>query len=231
VLRHGHRLTLYCYDVPEGVPEGVELADAEAIVPRSRVIRYPGGSPSIFANRFRYELQRRGLGTWVDSDVYLLKPLDLPGDYLLGREDDLGTVNSAVMRLPADSPLLPPLLALFEDRSVPPWLPLRARMAARWRLALNGRAGVETMPWGSTGPAAMTALLAKMPVANALPKEVLYPVPWQEAEWICDPASSLIEKTTPGTIAVHLWNERIKHLKDRPAPARSFLARLQSEGA
>src|SRR3712207_7292675 len=39
-LRQGHPLTLYCYDAPDGVPEGVELADAGSIVPRSRVIRH-----------------------------------------------------------------------------------------------------------------------------------------------------------------------------------------------
>ena len=231
MLRQGHPLTLYCYNPPEGVPEGVDLADAAAILPRARVIRHRGGSPSVFANQFRYELQRRGLGTWIDADVYLLKPLDLPGDYLFGRQDDSGTVNNAVIRLPADSPLLPPLLAPFEDRSIPHWLPLRARMAASWRLAVTGRAGIERMPFGSTGPAALTALLAENPVADALPKEVFYPVPWQDAQWILDPAAALADRMTPRTVALHLWNELIKPFKDRPARPGSFLARLQAEGA
>jgi hypothetical protein len=33
------------------------------------------------------------------------------------------------------------------------------------------------------------------------------------------------------TVTVHLWNERIKHFKEKPAPKGSFLARLQQEGA
>ena len=231
VLRQGHRLTLYCYEVPEGVPEGVEIADAGTIVPRSRVIRHRGGSASLFSNLFRYELQRRGLGTWVDADVYLLAPLDGESDYLLGCEAP-GVINGAVLRLPADSPLLPPLIALFDEGEVPSWLPWRARLAARLRLAARGRTGLADMPWGTAGPKALSCLAARFGVADrALPVEVLYPVPWQEADWIVDPAASLDRKTGPRTVAVHLWNERIKAVKDRPAPPGSFLARLQAEGA
>ena len=231
VLRQGHELTLYCYEPPDGVPEGVEIADAAAILPRARLIRHRGGSPSLFSNLFRYELQRRGLGTWIDADVYLLAPLDGTSDYLLGYEAP-GVINGAVLRLPPDSPLLPPLIALFEEREVPPWLPWRARLAARWRLTSRGRTGLADMPWGSAGPNALSWLAARLGLADhALPPEMFFPVPWQDAGWISDPAASLVEKVGPRTVAIHLWNERIKHLKDRPAPPGSFLARLQAEGA
>ena len=231
VLRQGHRLTLYCYKPPEGVPEGLEMADAAAILPADRIVRHHGGSPSLFSNLFRYELQRRGLGTWIDSDVYLLAPIDGGSDYLLGYEAP-GVINGAVLRLPPDSPMLPPLIALFDEREVPPWLPWRARLAARLRLALTGRSGLADMPWGSAGPRALSWLAPHLGLADrALPREVLYPVPWQQAEWILDPAAALADKVAPQTIAIHLWNDRIKHLKDRPAPPGSFLARLQEEGA
>lgn len=231
VLRHGHRLTLYCYDPPEGVPDGVRLADAAAILPRSRVIRHRGGSPSLFSNLFRYELQRRGLGTWTDADVYLLTSLDGTRDYLLGYEAP-GVINGAVLRLPPTSPLLRPLISLFDEREVPPWLPWRPRLAARLRLAARGTTGLADMPWGTAGPKALSWLAERFGVADhALPREVLYPVPWQEAQWISDPAAPVSEKVTPRTVAIHLWNERIRHLKDRPARPGSFLARLQAEGA
>lgn len=231
VLRQGHRLTLYGYDPPDGVPDGIEIADAAAILPRERVIRHREGSPSLFSNLFRYEMQRRGLGTWIDADVYLLAPLDGTRAYLFGCEAP-GVINGAVLRLPPDSPMLPPLIALFEEIEVPPWLPWRARVAARWRLAARGRTGLANMPWGSAGPKALSWTAARFGLADqALPIEMLYPVPWQQAAWICDPAASLVEKVGPRTVAIHLWNERIKHLKDRPAPPGSFLARLQEEGA
>ena len=76
VLRQGHRLVLWCYDEPRHVPDGVELRDAAEIVPRHGSSDHHSGSVSLFSNLFRYELQRQGLGTWLDSDVYLLKPLE-----------------------------------------------------------------------------------------------------------------------------------------------------------
>ena len=230
VLRHGHGLHLYCYRPPDGVPEGVELRDAAEIVPEHRIVRHRSGSVSLFSNLFRYELQRRGLGTWLDCDAYLLQPLEADALYLFGEEAP-GVINGGVLRLPPDSPMLPPLIALFQERKVPPWLPLRAKAAAHWRLLATGRSGLARMPWGSAGPRALTAVAqAKGLLHHALPREVFYPVPWQDAGWIRNPGVSLEQVTTPHTVCVHLWNERIKGFKREPAPPGSFLALLQQEG-
>lgn len=230
MLDQGHPLALYCYGEPDGVPDGVELRDASQIIPEHRIIRHRTGSYSLFSNWFRYELQRRQAGTWVDCDVYLLAPLDGASPCLFGEEEP-GRINTGVLRLPADSPLLPPLIALFEERSVPPWLPLRSRMAARLRLWRNGRSGLAAMPWGSAGPKALSYLVQRHGMSRfALPPDIFCPALWQDALWITDPARTLDEVVTPRTVAVHLWNERIKHVKDAPAPPGSFLARLQDEG-
>jgi hypothetical protein len=230
VLNQGHPLALYCYDKPAGVPDGVELRDASAILPKDRIIRHETGSFALFSNWFRYELQRRGAGTWVDCDVYLLAPLDGASPCLFG-EEEAGRINTGVLRLPPDSPLLPPLIALFEERSVPPWLPLRSRLAARLRLWRHGRSGLASMPWGSAGPKALTYLVRRHGMGrHALPSDTFCPAPWQDALWIVDPARTLGDFVTQRTVAVHLWNERIKQVKDVPAPPGSFLARLQAEG-
>lgn len=231
VMRHGHPMALYCYRPPEGVPEGIQLRDAAEIVPETRVVHHRSGSVSLFTNLFRYELQHRSLGTWLDCDVYLLATLDGSEPYLFGEEAP-GVINTGVLRLPANSPLLPPLIGLFDEASVPPWLPARARIAAQARLLLTGRSGLAQMPWGSAGPKALSALARQHGLAEiALPQEVLHPVPWHRAEWIRDPAIQLSEVVTPRTLTIHLWNERIKYFKDTPAPPGSFLARLQREGA
>lgn len=231
VLRQDHRLRLWCYDPPAGLPDGVTVADAAEILPRAAIVHHRSGSVSLFSNHFRYALQRRALGIWIDSDVYLLRPIDLDRPYLL-TEYEPGRINGGILRMPADSPALDPLFALFDERSVPPWLPLRARLAARWRLLRTGRTGIADMPWGSCGPLALTAVAARFDLLGlADPAEIYSPVPWQRAEWIADPAASLDQWTSPRTRAVHLWNERIKHVKDHPAPPGSFLARLQAEGA
>jgi hypothetical protein len=229
VLRQGHPLTLYCYDLPEGVPPGVAIEDAAAIIPRERIVCHRNGSVALFADWFRYELQRRGCGTWVDADVYLLAPLPPEPPYLFGREGRF--INQAVLRLPADCPVIAEAIALFEEEAIPSWLGPRDRLAARWRLLKSGRAGIEDMPWGTTGPHAFTALLVRHGLADqALPKATFYPAGWEKADWIRDPGVALDDMAGEGTIAVHLWNQLIKGYKDQPAPVGSFLARLQREG-
>jgi hypothetical protein len=230
VLDQGHGLALYCYREPAGVPDGVELRDASTIIAEHRIVRHRTGSFALFADWFRYELQRREAGTWVDCDVYLLAPLEGDSPCLFGEEAP-GRINNGILRLPPDSPILLPLLALFEERGVPPWLPFRSRMAARVRLLCNGRSGLASMPWGSTGPKALSYLARRHGLSGAaLPPEVFYPAPWQDALWVTHPNRRLEEFVTPRTAAVHLWNERIKQVKDRPARPGSFLARLQEEG-
>lgn len=230
VLRQGHRLALYCYAAPDGVPAGVELRDAAQILPEARIVRHRGGSVSLFSNLFRYALLRRGLGTWIDCDVYLVRPLDDSADYLMGRERG-GHIGTAVLRLPADSPLLPPLLEIFDEKQVMPWLHWRARLQARWRLITTGRVGVEKLPWGSCGPLALTWLArAHRLDHHAAPSDVYYPVPYDKADWILEPGRTLEEATTPATVSIHLFNEKIRGFKNQPAPPGSVLARLQAEG-
>src|SRR5438270_4096743 len=155
IVRQGHRLTLYCYGAPPGIPEGVELDDASQILPESAVVRHRRGSVAPFADRFRYELLKRDLGTWIDADMYLIRPLDEEREYLFGEERP-GVINNAVLRLPANSPVLDYLLTPFQG-TTPPWLARRHRLALHLRRSLGLKVGVGAMPWGTTGPAALTA--------------------------------------------------------------------------
>jgi hypothetical protein len=231
VLRQGHELRLYCYDEPKGVPAGVELRDAAEILPRKAIIRHPDGGITIFANRFRYELQRLGRGIWIDCDVYLLAPLRSPGPHLFAWQSDVLIANG-ILRTPPNSPLLPPLLALFDGcPSIPPWLSRSARLKARWRRWRTGRNDVELMPRATTGPHALTWIARETGLdSEALPPETLYPVPWTDAAWIRDPSARLEDRIGASTVALHLWNECIKLFKNLPAAPGSFLARLQEEG-
>jgi hypothetical protein len=229
VLRQGHDLALYCYGEVEGIPAGVEVRHAGDVLPKSAVFRHRSGSYAFFADWFRYELMRRGAGTWVDTDVYLIAPLDPEPRYYFG-EQGQGVLNNAVLRLPADSPLLGDLLVPFEGKT-PRWLRGRDSLAARLRKWSSGRANPALLPWGTTGPHALTALAKEHGLmAEALPPSVLYPVPWTRAEWIRDPTLRIEDVISPDTLAVHLWNERVKEFKDKPAPEGSFLHRLQDEG-
>jgi len=230
VLRQGHPLSLFCYARPSGIPDGIAIRDAREILPEERILRHRSGSVALFANWFRYELQRRGEGVWLDVDTYMVRPLTIERPYLFGWEDRWIIANG-VLLTPADSPLLPPLLRIFEEREVPPWLRPHARVAAHWRRWRTGRTGVDKMPWGSAGPRAVTFLARAHGLERwALAPEYFYPVHWRQSDWIRDPARKLDHVIHPQTVAVHLWNQRIRPFKDQPAPDGSFLARLQREG-
>jgi len=230
VIRHNHSVALYCYEPPAGVPDEVELRDARAILPEGSIIRHRDGSPSLFSNRFRYELQRQAMGVWIDCDLYFVAPLGEQPDCIMGDQGG-GTINGAILRLPPDCPMLDALLALFEERSAPAWLSWRARILARWRLLTQGRAGLSRMPWGSAGPEALTWLATSAGWAHkAQPPARFYPVPWTEADWIVDPDRPLDAMIEADTIAVHLWNERLRGLDLAGAPPGSFAARLREEG-
>jgi hypothetical protein len=230
VVRQGHPVTLWCYVPVPDVPAGVVCADASEILAERKIVRHRGGSVALFSNWFRYELQRRGKGLWLDTDIYLFRPVPA-NEYLLTCEEP-GRINSGALKLPPDSPMLPPLLELFDQKRVPPWLPWRPRLAAHWRLLRTGKADLTKMPWGVAGPLAVTALARQLGMLHlASPPETLHPYHWTEADWIKDPSRTIEQRATDKTIGVHLWNERIKSYKDEPAPPGSFLARLQAEGA
>lgn len=231
VARQGHGIALYCYGEPDGVPREAELRDAAAILPESKVFRHRNGSVALFSDWFRYELLRRGLGTWIDTDMYLLAPLDGRRPYLFGEESP-GCINNAVLRLPADSPLLAGLLAIFETGAIPRWLPWPSYVRT-WlrRLVMPGNPASH-LPWGSTGPLALTALARRFGLdRQALASETFNPVHWRDAGWIIDPAVGLEQVIGAQTVGVHLWNECIKGIKEQRPPAGSFLERLHREGS
>jgi hypothetical protein len=213
-----------------GIPAGVEVRDASDILSEREVFRTHRGSVAAFSDWFRYELQRAGAGTWVDTDMYLLRRIDELQPYLFGEEAS-GVLNNAVLRLPASSPMLEPLLSPFAGEK-PYWLVPRRKAISRVRERILGAPSIRSMPWGTTGPAALTAIARDHGfIADAQPQDVFYPMPWTRADWILDPKTKLQDVASDRTVGVHLWNEMIKRFKSKPAPPGSFLAQLQREGA
>ncbi|MGH6785514.1 MAG: hypothetical protein ACREBO_01685 [Novosphingobium sp.] len=231
VLAQGHRLILWHYAPLEGVPEGVELRDGAAIVPRERLFRHvPTGSYSLFSNLFRYELLRQGHGLWLDGDVYLLKPIASGDGHVFGFAQP-GTVASAILGMPAGSPVLTDLIGYFDARRVPPWLPIRWRLRYAWQKVLRGTYRIETMPWGNLGPVALTNAIARHGLQDRIRNQAVFsPWTWREAHWIFDPDMHLEDRATQQTLAVHLFNEIIRSAKDSRPAAGSFLERLHQEG-
>jgi hypothetical protein len=231
VLRAPQLITHYIDAQPSGEPDGVEEIDSPAVLPHAELMEVSGGRADLYSDWFRYELLRRGRGTWVDTDVYVLGPIDAEKPCLFG-EQSPGVLNNAVLRVPPDSALLNGLIEPFERRTTPSWLPWSKYLPMRAREFITGRADLTRAPWGTTSPHALTAVARTLKLDRlAEPVSRFYPVPWQRADWILDPHAKVEDVTTAETVAIHLWNERIRSFKDAPAPPGSFLHRLQQEGA
>jgi hypothetical protein len=230
VLKQGHQLVLYSYGDVQGVPEGVEIRDASEVLPRTLLPADWHSRSDLYSDWFRYEIQKRDLGIWLDLDVYLLAPLRTSEQYVFG-EYERGKINGAVLRIPSNAPILGALLDQFKKGALVRAVPWERRLATALRKLAFGVSHLSSSPWGSTGPFALTRLVPQFGLSRyAEPPEVFYPVRWQDADWIMNPSISLEDVTTEATLAIHLWNECIRGYKHSDAPSGSFLERLQREG-
>ena len=230
-VRNGHRTVLYCYDPPSDLPAGVEIADAGLIIPSSRIFRHKKtASYSLFSDLFRYELQRRSLGLWIDCDVYCVRPITLDRPNIYGWENP-ASINVAVLGIPPDSPVIEKLIGLFEMKSpVLPWLTAADHAAFTARRLAGEEFGLADLPWGSAGPAAFTYFLKEAKLTSfAAPRSVFYPLAWGQGPELMKSTTNVATMITPGTLTIHLWNETLHRYLDK-AERGSPLDRLLRHG-
>lgn len=211
-VRQGHTVEIYSYAPLDGLPEGAALRDAAAILPPDQLRFYKGrGTPGVFSDRFRLCLLQQAKGLYSDLDVYCLRPFaDLP-PYVMGLET-ARSVNNAVLRIPADAPLLQDLLGVFEPkrRLFEPHLPLGRRWEVAIRRILGDPVPPEHMQFGATGPFALTHFLQQRGLIDLVqPAPVFYPVPYESIPALMQPGSSLGEAIKPQTLAVHIWRSQL----------------------
>ena len=222
----GHEIDLYTYDADLPVPPGVTVKDAREVLPRDQVfVHRKTGSPAVFADIFRYHGLQRGLGLWVDTDVLVLKHLGGLGDHVVGLDSDR-TVNNAVLHLPPDCSFLSEIIAFAREPVIfaPYWSAAqRAKQRAKSWLGVHKR--LDQMPIGILGPQMLTLWVHRHGI-KAQPREVLYPIHYNEAAALFNPAAQIQDRITPATRAVHLWNTTIREFKRRPPPAGSWLAKM-----
>jgi hypothetical protein len=145
------------------------------------------GSFSCLSNLLRYELIAQGLGLYCDCDMFCLRPIE-DAEHIFGRQD-YQYINGAVLKLPPDSPAVAELCAIKNQ----------------------GIDKLAALPWGTTGPKAVTAALKRHGLDNlASPIDAFYPVHWGCTQLFSDPGLRLRDLVTPRTIAVHLVNQGLK---------------------
>jgi hypothetical protein len=235
-VRQGHQVEIYSFEPIHGLPEGVTWRDAAEILPRDKLVFYKGrGTPAVFSDYFRVSLLKAGRGIWADMDVYCIRPLaDMP-EYLMGWERE-GSVNSAVLGLPADCELLDRLLSVFTEEKRPllePHLPMGRRLEVAARRLLGQKVQPEYMQYGATGPFALTHYVQALGLtAQVQAREVFYPVRYEQVPLLMQAGSVLEQFVTPATLAVHIWRSQITNRgrAEMPAPAAgSALAVLCEE--
>jgi mannosyltransferase OCH1-like enzyme len=91
------------YEEVENIPKGVNIRDGNDILPDSGIWYYGKGfnkgSPSSFSNEFRYTLLYKNGGLWADTDVVLLKKLELNNEFIFISEmnNEKQQVTTSVM--------------------------------------------------------------------------------------------------------------------------------------
>jgi hypothetical protein len=176
----GHQVTLHVYDAPgdrpEDVPDGVTVADAAKVLPRSLAFTHPSNGLAMFSDLFRYALLRQQPRTWVDCDVFCLKPIP-EAEYLFGWVKPGKRINTAILHLPPASPLLDDMWRAGSNPAfVPPWFKWRKRAKLHAR-RLIGRHHVSHLNDVAIGPEAFTYFAEARGLAHlAQTKETFYPI-------------------------------------------------------
>ena len=225
-LSVGHPFALYSYDASgvRDVPDGVEVRDANEVLEYAAVARYfEVGWPALATDFFRYALQAKGLGYWVDLDLYFLKPVEFYGDYIFGWENER-SINGAVLRLPANSEMVRKLNSIPAVNWRPPFYGPRKSAVFYWRRFIQGDIHPENERWGTFGPALLTHFAKTHRVDDqAKERAVFYPIRHADARLLGGPPALVERQFTIHTRAVHLWHSALSVAARLSPPAGSYL--------
>ena len=185
--RVGHCVRVFSYGSLDRLPEGAEARDASEVASFELVREYVNrGSHAVAANIWRLALLRKGLGIWIDADVYVLRPIVSHEDCLFGWQD-ARLINNAVLYLQPDSTLL---ARLWEFVSEEQWA-----------------GSLDRLTFGATGPKALTRFATETGDAcAALERRVFYPIPYQMVLAIYQPTGDWRRWCSDQTVAIHLWH-------------------------
>lgn len=231
MLAQGHRLRIFTYGPLRNVPEGIEIADANDIVPRDDILKYakPGFKHKQMAsNIFRYRMMAQDCGIWVDLDMLLLKPIEPSRTSIFGLES-ANSINTAVLYLPQNHELLSSLLAFTNTPyPIPPFFTPRMKFGL-WRHKLFGNPiHAADMPWGVFGPTALTYFAAKLNLTRlACPKKVFYPIRYTNAHGPLTAGWNVTARLAPETIGIHLWSHNLQEPSALRPQANRAVARIE----
>ena len=225
-LSVGHPFRLYSYapDRLRDVPSGVEVRDANEVAVYGVLAQYfDRGLSALGSDFFRYAMQAKGLGCWVDLDLYFVKAIDFQDDYVFGWEHET-SINGAVLRLPGQSDMVRELSELPHVNWRPPFYGLRKTASFYLKRLREGDIHADNYRWGTFGPAFLTYLAKKYHVSErARDRSVFYPLRHRQARLLCGPPELVESQLTRETRTVHLWNSVLSPAARVSPPLGSYL--------
>lgn len=209
----GHRVVLYHYGPLENVPEGMELADANDVLPQTNFLTHQRtGSPALHSDLFRYRMLAQSENTiWADTDAYCMRPFETENGHFYGWESKKH-INGGVLGLPKDSETLKQLIDHTNDEfRIPTWY--SDEYTAELQAAKDAGSPVHAseQPWGVWGPHAVTHYLHETGEAKyALPQECLYPFTFKDRRKMLKRKFDTSPYLTENTYSVHLYGRRMR---------------------
>jgi hypothetical protein len=232
----GHHVKLYHYGELQNVPDGVELASADEVLPDYNVLTHARtGSPALHSDVFRYRMLAQSKDTvWADTDAYCMKRFEPNQGHFYGWESDKH-INGGVLGLPAQSDTLRELLEFTEDEyAIPTYYGEDYVKELEEAKAAGNPVHASEQPWGVWGPHAVTHFLHKTGDNKfALPQEGLYPFTFRDRGKMLKPKFDVSPFITENTYSVHLYGRRMRARlveKEGGAPhPKSLLGQLVSK--
>lgn len=194
-IKNNHKYDLYCYQDVKGVPEGVNIIDANQIIPESEIFTYKSGagkgSFSAFSNIFRYKLIYEKGGYWSDTDVVCLRGFDFNRDYVFGNEiasiqNGIAygkTIASSFFYCKPNSEIMKSCLDVCESKDK------------------------DKVVWGEIGPKLLGEKVKEYNLTNHTEEHYIFnPIPWSQIDFLFNENANF-EEIENNCYCLHLWNE------------------------
>lgn len=214
-LDRGHRFVLYTSHPVAGLPDGTEMRPAADILwpPPFAMDHTDRLKVAVFSDLFRLRLSQLTDFIWVDLDAYCVKPFAFSSVYVFGRSQT-GEFPNGVLRLPPTSRALELMLAfLTSPNPTQPWRGPRMQRRNRQRVRQGESWGIESLPWGSSGPKALQHFLTQTDEDRyAMEADVFYPLAKADFLHLHDPAVRISQIERPNVHSVHVYGHQKKLL-------------------
>ena len=218
-LAQGYEVTVYCYKTIPNLPEGVRQANADEILDRSEVFFVSGNNWAHFSDVFRLELLRQNLGTWLDADLLLLRPLPEDRPMILGWERR-GLVCNAAMAFPEHHEIPRYAMEYYRGGKLGPWAHVKPRWQKFLSMLMGKNFDYSSMPHGHWGQHMLGYYNKKMALYDQLlPQKALYHPSTYDGSLFQDvPYDHLMDDDE--VLGVHFFFKQADY--DNPVPGSFF---------